>query len=998
MDTISLLLLGDTPFTVPAAEDIEVTRVPDVEAAMADAEDVDVAMGSPAGDVDTLIRSVREELPGTPLLVVVPDEMTVPTEHLQPGTVDYIEAETATEAPSVLGHRLRSLVGAPMADSGDTRHMEFALDGTVQTLAGAIDEAADLGRRGDREALLDHLLAIGTEELGFPIGYVTRIESGTQEIIAAAGDHELIQPGATDPLEQTYCRKTIQADEPLVVTDAPDEGWEGDPAYEQFGLRCYVGATITVGDEVFGTVCFADERHREEILADVQQTTIKTLATIIGYEIERDQREATLTKRTARLRELFDSAPDGIVIHDEQGDVIDVNQQLAEELGYDRTELLSMTVPDFEVGLDLEYLKEAWATTDGDDPLVVEGKHERKDGSTYPVEVWVSRIEDNGRFIAICRDISHRLARERELRRYADLWQNLPVGVCEVDPRGDGEFLSVNDTLVEIAGAQSREELLDQSIAALWQNEDERDDVREEVRETGTATVEHRFRTLDDRIVWLRLILMAREAEPVVDVVVEDITERREREIHLEEAQEVGDIGWWRKDIPSDQIYWSERVYNMWGAEGDVGLIDHEVFMSFIHPGDEEFVGEAWEAALDGDPYDIEHRIITGDDETRWMREKAELTFEDGEPVSAIGIVQDITDRKERERKLKDTQDTLRQVIDLVPDIIFAKTKSGEYVLANEALADAYELDVKDIEGKTDYDLLPDPDEADAFRTDDLEVIESGTDRTIEETLTTAEGKEIKLQTTKIPFDPPTVDEPAVLGYGRDVTDLKEYQDRLRRHRDSLAVLNQVIRHDIRNDLQIIQGRAELLDPHIDAEGGDHLREILNSTQAAIELTKTARDLSQALEPDSDQYGPVDLGNRLRAAVESMESVHGHADFELTIEDTPTVPANELIDAVFRNLLQNAVLHNDSDTPEVDVTLIGDEDTARVIVADNGPGVPDDMKAQIFGKGEQGLDSPGTGLGLYLVDTVIDQFDGEVWVEDNEPEGAKFVVELPVVE
>nr|WP_302080744.1 ATP-binding protein [Salinibaculum sp. KK48] len=51
-----------------------------------------------------------------------------------------------------------------------------------------------------------------------------------------------------------------------------------------------------------------------------------------------------------------------------------------------------------------------------------------------------------------------------------------------------------------------------------------------------------------------------------------------------------------------------------------------------------------------------------------------------------------------------------------------------------------------------------------------------------------------------------------------------------------------------------------------------------------------------------------------------------------------------------------------------------------------------------FGKGEKGLDSPGTGIGLYLVQTLLDQYGGDVWVADNDPEGAVFVVELPIVE
>ncbi|MFW6434792.1 MAG: sensor histidine kinase [Halovenus sp.] len=107
------------------------------------------------------------------------------------------------------------------------------------------------------------------------------------------------------------------------------------------------------------------------------------------------------------------------------------------------------------------------------------------------------------------------------------------------------------------------------------------------------------------------------------------------------------------------------------------------------------------------------------------------------------------------------------------------------------------------------------------------------------------------------------------------------------------------------------------------------------------------------------------------------------------------IPPNRL---QFRNLLNNAVQHNDSDQPEVRLSVQVDEESARVVIADNGPGIPDDQRAEIFGKGEQGADSSGPGIGLYLVHTIVNQYGGDVWVEDSHLGGAAFVVELPLAE
>ena len=104
-----------------------------------------------------------------------------------------------------------------------------------------------------------------------------------------------------------------------------------------------------------------------------------------------------------------------------------------------------------------------------------------------------------------------------------------------------------------------------------------------------------------------------------------------------------------------------------------------------------------------------------------------------------------------------------------------------------------------------------------------------------------------------------------------------------------------------------------------------------------------------------------------------------------------------MISSVFRNLLKNAIQHNDKKVAEVIVSATDHEDTVTVTIADNGPGVPDDQKETIFGRGERGLDSSGTGIGLHLVNTLVNMHNGDVWIEDNEPEGAIFRVKLPTV-
>jgi signal transduction histidine kinase len=133
-----------------------------------------------------------------------------------------------------------------------------------------------------------------------------------------------------------------------------------------------------------------------------------------------------------------------------------------------------------------------------------------------------------------------------------------------------------------------------------------------------------------------------------------------------------------------------------------------------------------------------------------------------------------------------------------------------------------------------------------------------------------------------------------------------------------------------------------------------------------------------------DNPEPVSLGGTLRGQLDEIRASFPDA-IVTTAGPVPSlkVYADEMLGSVFRNVISNAIVHNDRDVPAVTVAVTELPDRVRVSVADNGPGIPDDQKAEVFGRGKKGMESEGTGIGLYLVDTLVDQYDGEVWVEDR---------------
>lgn len=228
-----------------------------------------------------------------------------------------------------------------------------------------------------------------------------------------------------------------------------------------------------------------------------------------------------------------------------------------------------------------------------------------------------------------------------------------------------------------------------------------------------------------------------------------------------------------------------------------------------------------------------------------------------------------------------------------------------------------------------------------------------------------------------------------VVGISTDITEQK-------RREQELELLNRIVRHDICNDMTVVLGWAEMLEEHIDDEGEKYLQKILATGEHVVELTNVARDYVETVASNEEfTVEPVPLRSVLNTELSLREESFPGVEFVLQDPPDVEVAADSMLNSVFRNLLNNAVQHNDKETPIIEVSCDVRDDDIEVRIADNGPGIPDDQKDVVFGKGERGLGSPGTGIGLYLVHTLVTQYGGEVWAEDNEPTGTIFVVELP---
>jgi PAS domain S-box-containing protein len=238
-----------------------------------------------------------------------------------------------------------------------------------------------------------------------------------------------------------------------------------------------------------------------------------------------------------------------------------------------------------------------------------------------------------------------------------------------------------------------------------------------------------------------------------------------------------------------------------------------------------------------------------------------------------------------------------------------------------------------------------------------------------------------------------------------DITGRKQAEEALEESKSEAELYVDLMGHDINNMNQIGMGFLEIalgtLD--LDEPGRALLTKSLGALEGSTRLIDNVRKIQRAESGDMRNY-PVDLDSILVRVKDSYSHVPGT---DVDIHYTPAyhcdVMANELLYDVFANLVGNSIKHA-SEKPIIDITVRKAYDNGRlfykVVVEDNGPGIPDEIKPVLFTKNLRGTHKiKGSGLGLYLVRTLVKSYNGRVWAEDrvqgDRSKGSRFVVMLP---
>lgn len=210
------------------------------------------------------------------------------------------------------------------------------------------------------------------------------------------------------------------------------------------------------------------------------------------------------------------------------------------------------------------------------------------------------------------------------------------------------------------------------------------------------------------------------------------------------------------------------------------------------------------------------------------------------------------------------------------------------------------------------------------------------------------------------------------------------------RGREILGFLNSTLRHEILNGITVIQGQAAQLARERDDETESRVDVIEARCEDLADLIEDIRPMARTLT-GSDEITAVDLSAILTERVNAIRATYPSATVTAEIPPDVSVRANQSLSHAFSNILINAIEHNDQDVPRVEVSVTPTEERVRTTIADNGPGLNEAEKEQIYAE-ETRLDR---GFGLYMTETLVSHFGGELRVDDNDPRGAVFTVELP---
>ena len=464
------------------------------------------------------------------------------------------------------------------------------------------------------------------------------------------------------------------------------------------------------------------------------------------------------------------------------------------------------------------------------------------------------------------------------------------------------------------------------------------------------------------------------------------LRERRERESEWYSTlvAEVDDLV---TVVDADGIltYVSPAVTRVLGYEPD-DLVGHEGY-EFVHPEDRERNADALNAVL-SDPSEsetVEVRFRHADGSWRWIEATMRNRLDDDVIDGVLLSSRDITERKEYELEARALAEEYEALLNSVEDAIFLLDveDGGDGVRFEfERLSPSYErqtgITTEEVQGRTPRDVFGE-EQGSELEANYHRCVNAGEPISYQEELRVGDGA--RFWQTKLAPVVSAGDVTRLVGVTRNVTERVERERQLRQQNARLEEFASVISHDLRNPLNVAQGRAALLAEQAESDHLGPLLQALDRMEAIVEDTLILARQGDIIS-ETESVSLTDLVGRCWAAVHTDDATVEVVD-EVTLQADP-----DRLRHVFENLFRNAVEHGGADV----TVRVGARDEEAIYVEDDGPGIPVEKREKVL---EPGYSSTrdGTGFGLTIVKRIVEAHGWELSVTDGTDDGARFEFE-----
>lgn len=355
--------------------------------------------------------------------------------------------------------------------------------------------------------------------------------------------------------------------------------------------------------------------------------------------------------------------------------------------------------------------------------------------------------------------------------------------------------------------------------------------------------------------------------------------------------------------------------------------------------------------------------------------------FNGGKVERLAVFSEDITARKRAEEALQRSEREKAAILDSMTELVAYQDRSMNIVWVNNVAAESVNMTREDMIGRRCFELW----HGRSTICENCPIVTAIETKAPARTeILSADGR--IWDVTGYPVFGNGGDVIGIVEVTKDITNRKKNEAELRAYREHLELINKILRHDLINNFTAIRSALDL---YRDSKEPELLENADQQIDRSVDLIRQMRELESFISRHRD-LKPVDIEGMVRKIIPSYPSIEFH-----TAGTGFQVMADEFLESVLDNIIGNAVKH--SGTDRIDITGMDLKGAYELHIADHGSGIPDPIKAKIFEEGFSHGTEGGTGLGLHIVKKAMETYGGDVYVENNEPQGTVFILRFMVM-